>query len=712
MSKRKRPHPGRAEPLDPRSFVSEPETGPYLDTFTSRLPFVLGVEDNLDHEIAVPGDYVDGSDATVFGRPPFVRVRIFNADVADRKFAAANLPTAIDHFYGQEIQFGEADGKHLYEQWVTLETPAAFLSNERRWDPAFAFHRGISALNRFLEAFALAREKDWVRPVSTRELRPIVVIGRLDLDGTWTYRGPMLIHPDAKESPLTSRPVAQHLDELNQALDLIINEAPFVRTRQWRARAERRKYEGDAADSIISYQVATETMLYELWGLLLLEEGVTTQEVAKRRSEQPFKTLLNHQLAERLGGSWDLTSDRTPIGRYWSDLYKLRNRIVHGGYQPHDRDAEQAENAYVDVDQFIDDRLQAKEKKYPAALRAKLGVGAEVLWASLDAQGDGEAAGRLGQLLQKRGDAAGAEAAFRRAHDRGDLAGSVSLGKVLVEKGDLEGAEAAWRHADSGGSAEGALNLGTFLHVERGDPAGAEAAWRRADDRGSPEGAFNLGVAQQKRDDLAGAEVAWRRADERGSADAALSLGNRLHMRGDPEGAEAAWERADERGSAGGAYGVGLRSQERGDVDAAEAAYRRADERGSAQAAANLGRILEQNGSLTDAEALYRRAAERGSVEGAFNLGVLLYKSGKVDEAEGAYRRAAASGFGKAVFNLGVLSHERGDTEEARAAFLQVIESGDPDLATRAREALDELLMMRGTPEAVSRDDLDQVSDT
>ena len=129
MSKRRRPRTGRAEPPDPRSIVSEPETGPYLDTFTSRLPFVLGFEDSFDHDIAVPGDYVNEADATVFGRPPFVRVRIFNADIADRKFAPANLSTAIDHFYGQKVASGEADGKHRYEQWVTLETPAVFLSH-------------------------------------------------------------------------------------------------------------------------------------------------------------------------------------------------------------------------------------------------------------------------------------------------------------------------------------------------------------------------------------------------------------------------------------------------------------------------------------------------------------------------------------------------------------------------------------------------------
>ncbi|MBV8990951.1 MAG: sel1 repeat family protein [Solirubrobacterales bacterium] len=676
--------------MDPRSTVSKPETGPYLYTFTSRLPFVLGFEDSFDHDIAVAGQYADEADAVVFGRSPFVRVRIFNADVADRKFAAANLPAAIEHFYGQDVPSGDVDGNRLYEQWMTLETPAVFVSHEPRWDPAFAFHRSMSALNLFLEAFAIARDKDWIRPVSTRELRPTVAIGRLDLDGNWTYQGPMLIHPDAKPSPLSSRPVAQHVEELNQALELIVNEAPFIRARQWRARAERRKYEGDAADSVISFQVAAETMLYELWGLLLLEEGTALQEVDKRRYEQPFKTLLSSELAPRLGGSWDLMLERKPVGGYWVDLYKLRNRIVHGGYQPHDGDAEKAERAYFNLERFIDERLRAKGKQYPATLSARRGEGVEVLLARLDAQGDAEAAGMLGQLLQNRGDSAGAEAAFRRSQERGALAASVSLGKMLIEKGDLAGAEAAWRHADLGGSAEGAANLGTFLHLERADPSGAEAAWRRADDRGSPEGTLNLGVAHAERGDLAGAEAAWRRADDRGSADAALNLGNLLHTRGDHEAAEAAWARADQRGSAGGAYGIGLRAQERGDVDAAEAAFRRADERGSAQGAASLARVLEQKGSLTAAEELYGRAAERGNLEGAFNLGVLLHKKGRLSEAENAYRQAAAGGFGKAMFNLGVLSLERGETQEAKAAFLQVIALNEPDLTERAREALAE----------------------
>jgi hypothetical protein len=243
-------HAGRTESTYPRSFVSEPEPGPYLETFTFRLPVVLGVADNFDHDLSVPGDYVDQGNEKVFGSPPFVRVRIFNAEIADRKFAPANLSTATKRFYGQATKAGKAGGNHLYGQWATLETPAVFLSQEHQWDPGPAFHRCVAASNVFLEALALAREKDWVRPISTRELRPIVIIGKLELDATWTEKAPMLMHPDAKESPLTSRPAGQHVDELNRALESITIEVPFVRARHWRARAERRRYEGDSANSV------------------------------------------------------------------------------------------------------------------------------------------------------------------------------------------------------------------------------------------------------------------------------------------------------------------------------------------------------------------------------------------------------------------------------------------------------------------------------
>lgn len=352
-------------------------TGPFLYTFTTRLPFVLGVTDGVVHEVELPVDYAVAVDARTFGRRPFVRIRIFNARIADRKFCPANLPQAIHHFYGEEYPFGEDDGPGRYEQWVALETPAVLLAEEDTADAAYAFHRCLWTLNVFLQAFALARDDDEVRPISTRELRPIVVTGRLDLAGNWRLETPMLMHPEAKERPLRSTTFAKQLSEhekaLERALPLVLEAAPFVRTRQWHMRAERRKYEGDPADAVISYQTAAETLAYELWALLLADEGTSEQEIRARRLDGlHFKPLLNRELASRLGGSWDLTSEELPVGRYWARVYLLRNRIVHAGYLPHDGDADEAQAAFADFDRFVDDRLKSRATRFPQAARAKL----------------------------------------------------------------------------------------------------------------------------------------------------------------------------------------------------------------------------------------------------------------------------------------------------------------------------------------------------
>ena len=87
----------------------------------------------------------------------------------------------------------------------------------------------------------------------------------------------------------------------------------------------------------------------------------------------PYKSMLIRELADRLGGSWDLTRTESPIGQYWSDLYELRNRIIHAGYEPHDGDAERAERAYVAFDQFIEERLHANWTTFSRTLLAKVG---------------------------------------------------------------------------------------------------------------------------------------------------------------------------------------------------------------------------------------------------------------------------------------------------------------------------------------------------
>jgi hypothetical protein len=338
---------------------------------------VLGFDDSFNHRIEWPAQYVNSGDQLIFGTAAFVNIRIFNAPLGDDLFWPVNMPGAVHHFYGGVIgpPPTEEHRRSLLEQWVTLETPSALLHGENPSDAAYAFHRCLGVLNGFLQALGLSRSDDRLRSISARELRPIVIIGAITEDLHWHFVSEMLMHPDGKDRGNGKRTVEVHLADLNAAISAIANEVPFIPSRQWRSRAQRRRYEGDAADSVISFQVAAETLLYETWHMLMVDEGASRSDLSlKMLGELPFKTLLVRELHGKLGGSWDTTLPATPIGDYWAKLYLKRNRILHAGYQPHDGDAEEAESVFVRLEAFLEERLRVNLKSYPRTLLAKLGT--------------------------------------------------------------------------------------------------------------------------------------------------------------------------------------------------------------------------------------------------------------------------------------------------------------------------------------------------
>jgi hypothetical protein len=69
----------------------------------------MGISDNFDQEVAWPSDYAKAEDADTFAKPPFIRLRLLNATLADRKFSPANAPMAVRHFYAGKYDLGSAD---------------------------------------------------------------------------------------------------------------------------------------------------------------------------------------------------------------------------------------------------------------------------------------------------------------------------------------------------------------------------------------------------------------------------------------------------------------------------------------------------------------------------------------------------------------------------------------------------------------------------
>ncbi len=307
-----------------------------------------------------------------------MNIRIFNLKLSGGDLLFANMDRALMQFYGEEMppaQGGE-DFK-AYEQWVSLETPGGLLQGENPDDQAYAFHRSLGALNHFLMALEVATGDRRIRRLDSHDLRPAMFIGAYAQDKKWHPISSMMMHPDAIPEWFTTDPNATvDMTRVNAAFAAMANAQPYLAARRWRVRAQRAiRYDGDPADSVISFQIAAESLLYETWRMLLVDEGLLEADIEAEMSKDiPFKSLLTKLLPQKLGGNWDVTRASSPISQYWNDLYLVRNKIIHAAYEPHGGDAEKAEGAYQGLRDFLHDRLHANYKTFPRTFFVRLGT--------------------------------------------------------------------------------------------------------------------------------------------------------------------------------------------------------------------------------------------------------------------------------------------------------------------------------------------------
>lgn len=349
--------------------------GPFVITFTAHLPFPIGIPNDLGHTIWLAHPFVEEEYRVAYQRP-FVNIRVFDLPQSGLPAWTKGTHEALKYFYNFDLEddvatrYGE-DNFIEHNQWVTLETPWGALQGYDA-DP---FHRSLSVFNGFLQATLVTTRDIRIRMIASHDLRPVVIIGAVPKGGKWRELSSMYMHPEAiTESLLTvDKPFDQ--DELNRAISAIATQKPYITTFMWRARAQRAlRQTGDSADAVISFQIAAESLLFETYRMLLVDEGMSSDEIAAEvGKEKPFKRFFTEIFPTRLAGDWHVDHTGTPIGHYWNDLYLVRNSIIHTGVLAHTGHAEAAQKAYWGLRDYLEARLWARHKAYPRTVYARLG---------------------------------------------------------------------------------------------------------------------------------------------------------------------------------------------------------------------------------------------------------------------------------------------------------------------------------------------------
>jgi hypothetical protein len=359
------------------SALHVPE-GPVVLTFTFRLPFTLGLKDEGYHDISCFDSWADPDDVAHFGMTPIIRIRLFNQSTSGLELWPPHAPEALRHFYGDLDDppsletFKPIPG--AYEQWVTIETPSGRMESESEYDRAYAFHRGLDALNNLLRALELAESDKRISSVSTHEIGSVVFRGAILPDGKWMQLGDLIMHPDSFPLPLEPQSFEAMGRQVDSAISNLRDGRLFLTSNLWSNRAVRAfNLRGDAADCVVSIQTAAESMMYDLLRGILVDLGKMSSEISKRvNADLSFRSVLTREIPPRLGGDWSLT-DSNPVGRYWNSVYLLRNRVVHGGYAPTDAQASSALDLYFNLREYVSELLWRKSTRYPRTLLAKVG---------------------------------------------------------------------------------------------------------------------------------------------------------------------------------------------------------------------------------------------------------------------------------------------------------------------------------------------------
>lgn len=163
--------------------------------------------------------------------------------------------------------------------------------------------------------------------------------------------------PGAEVSPANDAPFGRAMWALRSGDPRFVYQEHFADAR----RALR--LEGAYGQAVVLAVTAAEVLVD--WVLaLLVWEGKEDIDLGKVFKEGDTLRRLTVELPNRLGGKW---STGTPgrVADWYQHAYRLRHRIVHGGFRPLRGEANAALDATGALERHIMDRVAAKRSSYP-----------------------------------------------------------------------------------------------------------------------------------------------------------------------------------------------------------------------------------------------------------------------------------------------------------------------------------------------------------
>lgn len=263
------------------------------------------------------------------------------------------------------------DGPMIDSYRTVIHVSTLLINGESEDGIRIAFDRCFERIRQFCRAYRTTSHQ-LISPVTLSRLPLGLPYAVAKLDERFSgITGWLQLHyffPDLQpRDPLES----DEIERLHVVIERQSMNDPFLSS-QWQSDEARRlmNRSGDKSDAVVHAHLAAEIFLDGVLLYMLWETGTSPQEAAKLFDDGLAKRV-RRDYAPRLGGNWNPSSG--PMSAFKKDLLHLRGRVVHSGYEPSTEEAETALDAYLQIVEFVKNRLADKRLTYPRTTLMVLG---------------------------------------------------------------------------------------------------------------------------------------------------------------------------------------------------------------------------------------------------------------------------------------------------------------------------------------------------
>lgn len=225
------------------------------------------------------------------------------------------------------------------------------------------FDYSLEELNKQIIAYGVCTKDDRCFRVTKEMLFPIIVMNLVNLEEIKNEKSIFMLHMDVpcKKESIKQENIYECLRVYN-----IYNEKlnPLVYSESYVLKARRKFREGIYDEAIISIQTNIEILIRIIYREVLISLDISELDIEKRLEYVSFMSIVKKQLAKYIGGIWDITRKETPIYNWYNDTYKMRNKIIHGGYFPTFNETDIAISAAMEFREYIFKRVRENKRVY------------------------------------------------------------------------------------------------------------------------------------------------------------------------------------------------------------------------------------------------------------------------------------------------------------------------------------------------------------